>query len=217
MEVKSLVWELWPSNFSSPTQSFRAGCKLDMNTQRIHSGMPKRRRERDRPKAAADAPYNPNKRILLSYESDDEKDAEQQSIGSQSATAPDAATADYKIEEYPDEDEESSTHAQSDEPPGVREDDAEAVQDGLGDGDQAGAPKHDKPTFSRASHKNDATGQWPALGSLSYQWEDEEEEEKKEDDEYDSTEEEAMAYLRSVRCAPSSGLARDRHTGLLNG
>lgn len=32
--------------------------------------MPKRRRERDRPKARPGAPYNPNERILLSYDSE---------------------------------------------------------------------------------------------------------------------------------------------------
>ena len=35
--------------------------------------MPKRRRERDRPKAGPEAAYNPNKRVLLSYDSDGEE------------------------------------------------------------------------------------------------------------------------------------------------
>ncbi|QIW98967.1 hypothetical protein AMS68_004485 [Peltaster fructicola] len=36
--------------------------------------MPKKRRERDRPKAALDAPYHPNERFLLSYESEEDED-----------------------------------------------------------------------------------------------------------------------------------------------
>jgi hypothetical protein len=37
----------------------------------------RKRRERDKPKAAHDAAYNPNKRVLLSYASDGEDAVEQ--------------------------------------------------------------------------------------------------------------------------------------------
>ena len=39
--------------------------------------MPKRRRERDRPKSGPEALYDPNKRVFLGYDSDDEAEPEQ--------------------------------------------------------------------------------------------------------------------------------------------
>ena len=152
--------------------------------------MLERRRERDRPKAAPDSLYNPNKRVLLSYESDEheERDAvveQQDGIGD--ITIPDAATANYKIEEYPDE-EEAEDGASSDK--SLDDEDVEIV---VGNDD---TPRKNEDTlWTRAGLRKDyTTGQWPALGPLSYQWGDGEEEE-----EYDSTEEEAMQYLRAVR------------------
>ena len=49
----------------------------------------------------------------------------------------------------------------------------------------------------RRNQKNVATGQIAALGSLSYQWEDDED--RDDENEYDSEADEAMSYLRSVR------------------
>ena len=162
--------------------------------------MPKRRRERDRPKAAPDSLYNPNKRVLLTYESDVEEDAPYElPDGTGHPAAMDAATANYKIEEYPDDEEDAIEGASGDAP--AHEDDVnefneinENEEDQV-NGDDNAPQKNDDSLWTRGgNHKNHTTGQWPALGSLSYQWEDGEEEE-----EYDSAEDEAMAYLRAVR------------------
>jgi hypothetical protein len=53
---------------------------------------------------------------------------------------------------------------------------------------------NDTTLWNRSVSKNIHTGQWAALGSLSYQFED-----GKEDEEFEGEEEEAMAYLRAVR------------------
>lgn len=147
--------------------------------------MAKKRRERDRPKAALDAPYNPNKRILLSYASDDEtEDGRELAAGTGHPGAVDAVSADYEIAAYPDDEEESAHEDGEIYTSATKSEDVVDTADG-GDG---GA------IFSRGVTRNVATGQWPALGSLSYQYDEDE-----EDGEYDSTEEEAMAYLRAVR------------------
>lgn len=159
--------------------------------------MPKRRRERDRPKAANDALYNPNKRVLLSYASDEEvEDAAQQTadIGAD-ARVLEAATS---VESPRKED--TTIDITSRQSPARRElleetwhedPDAEEVEQ---EEEQA---VNDASLWLRSTTKNPATGQWATLGSLSYQWEEDEYDE--EDEEYDSTEEEAMSYLRAVR------------------
>ncbi|TKA71519.1 hypothetical protein B0A55_06118 [Friedmanniomyces simplex] len=150
----------------------------------------KRRRERDRPKGAPDAVYNPNKRVLLSYASDDEhEDGLKQAGGTGHPGAVDSVTANYRIAAYRDDDEQSLGEV-------------DAVGPVLDSVDATGGSKKtdEEPNksglFSRGTTKDPMTGQWPALGSTSYQWEEEEDEEGVE---YESTGEEAMAYLRAVR------------------
>lgn len=152
--------------------------------------MGKKRRERDRPKAALDAPYNPNKRILLSYASDDEEEDEVEiTAGTGHPAAVDEVSADYEIPAYPDDAEDSigENHKDVAPAPDGSADASEAASEAVGEAD-GGA------TFTRGVTRNAMTGQWPALGSLSYQYDEEE-----DDEDYDSTEEEAMAYLKAVR------------------
>ena len=155
----------------------------------VASKMVKKRRERDRPKASQDAPYNPNKRVLLSYASDDEQEeVVEQSAGTGHPTAVDVASANYEIAEY-------------------LEDDGVAVAENVGDPVSAianGAVSEvaedsthrgdGRAKSSRAVTRNVTTGQAPAIGTLAYQWDEDDEE-----GEYESAEEEAMAYLRAVR------------------
>ncbi|TKA74682.1 hypothetical protein B0A55_04712 [Friedmanniomyces simplex] len=150
----------------------------------------KRRRERDRPKGAPEAFYNPNKRVLLSYASDDEhEDGLEQAAGTGHPGAIDNVTANYQIAAYRDDDEQS-----------LGEDDAvgpvpDSV-DATGGSKKTDEEPNESGIFSRGTTKDPTTGQWPALGSTPYQWEEEEDEEGFV---YESTEEEAMAYLRAVR------------------
>jgi hypothetical protein len=155
--------------------------------------MPKRRRERDRPKAGPEALYNPNKRVLLSYESDDEGEVDE-IAATESQSVPDRAVPNY-AEDIPDE-----RVAQAQEGAELTHNSHEenAVEE-QGDGDdqvedEEELPSNDTTLWNRSVSKNIHTGQWAALGSLSYQFEDWEEEE-----ELESEEEEAMAYLRAVR------------------
>ena len=103
----------------------------------------------------------------------------------------DAVGDEYQITPYPDE--------------GV-EKDAEDVarQEATVDGEAGGveeddAPEDERPNqpaaFSRTVSKNQSTNQWPALGSLSFEFD----EDADEVSEHDSDEAEAMAYLRAVR------------------
>ena len=154
--------------------------------------MGKRRRERDRPKELPGT-YNPNKRVLLSYASDE--DDVPAAIAEPVGTGrPEVAAAidNYQIAPYGDDDD-------------VDDKDATVLQD---DG-TAAKVEEDLPVESKAKKENknwskpvtkshELTGQWPALGSLSYQY-DGEYDDGEVDEEYDSTEEEAMAYLRAVR------------------
>lgn len=155
--------------------------------------MAKRRRERDRPKAAPDSIYNPNKRVLLSYASDEEEEEVEQPTGTGAPEAVETVTADYEIAEYPDEDlppkEPSASSSKHED-----EDNEGAEEDGEED-DEGYNHRNDDSLWVRGQRRNMLTGQWAALGSLSYQWEEDECEEEA----YDSTEEEAMSYLRSVR------------------
>ena len=153
--------------------------------------MTKRRRERDRPKASQDAPYNPNKRVLLSYASDEEQEVVvEQSAGTGHPTAVDVASANYEIAEYLDDD--AVTAAEDIEVPSSAVA-SRATSEAAGDGKH----KHrgdGRAKSSRGVPRNATTGQAPAIGTLAYQWDEDDEE-----GEYESAEEEAMAYLRAVR------------------
>ena len=154
--------------------------------------MGKKRRERDRPKAAHDAPYNPNKRVLLSYESDDQDEDEDQDVGVIENPLLQRAANDYSIH-APEEVQDATAQIA-----GAEQDDEK--QDLHGDEDVERIEGEDQPQSNdaglwlRPTGRNIATGQWAALGSLSYQYDDED-----EGEEYESEEEEAMAYLRAVR------------------
>ncbi|KAI6826431.1 hypothetical protein KC357_g4115 [Hortaea werneckii] len=150
--------------------------------------MTKRRRERDRPKSGPESIYNPNKRVLLSYGSDEEQDDDnvEQPTGTGHPGAVDANVANYQIPAY-DEDEEEAEPADQ-----IEEKTAAGVN-----GSSEPVAQKEKGRSNRNVRRNELTGQMPAIGSLSYQWEEDEDGEI--DDDYDSTEEEAMAYLRAVR------------------
>ena len=152
--------------------------------------MNKRKRERDRPKAAHDSPYDPNKRVQLSYSSGEEiKDGtEELPAGSVCSSLAETVPADYQIEEYPDEEEEAAEGAEEETVKGAE------VEEQPDHENAVVSDKNDDTLWSRSSHRNHVTGQYPALGSLSYESEGGEAEE-----EYDSTEEDAVAYLRAVR------------------
>ncbi|KAI7197023.1 hypothetical protein D0869_03987 [Hortaea werneckii] len=148
--------------------------------------MTKRRRERDRPKSGPESIYNPNKRVLLSYGSDEDQDDDdiEQPTGTGHPGAVDANVADYHIPSYDEEDDGPADQ--------VAEKTAAAVN-----GSPEPVAQQEKGRSNRNVRRNELTGQTPAIGSLSYQWEEDEDGEV--DDDYDSTEEEAMAYLRAVR------------------
>jgi hypothetical protein len=154
--------------------------------------MPKRRRERDRPKAGPESFYNPNKRVLLSYGSDEEEETTISVPAVPTTTAVDAvngvAAGESPIQ--PGDGKQPESHGE--------EADEDADEDDSKD--EGAVEKQPQSTSERSSwtpsaKRNYATGQWPALGSLSYQWEDEEE----AGSDQDSAEDEAMEYLKSVR------------------
>jgi len=162
--------------------------------------MGKRRRERDRPKNTHDAPYDPNKRVLLSYASDDEEaqdaPAEQYKEPAAVQITP-SPLADPTIPQTS-----RHTGAESDSSDGEsthRRLFEEAWEDDdAGNVDEAAYAEHTPTNKSkRRQHvrANEAAGQRPALGHLI-----------KDDDshgseaELDSEDEEAMAYLEAVRC-----------------
>ncbi|KAI7169546.1 hypothetical protein D0864_15801, partial [Hortaea werneckii] len=148
--------------------------------------MTKRRRERDRPKSGPESIYNPNKRVLLSYGSDEEQDDDnvEQPTDTGHPGAVDANVANYQIPSYDEEDDEPADQ--------VAGETAAAVS-----GSPEPVAQQEKGRSNRNVRRNELTGQMPAIGSLSYQWEEDEDGEIDED--YDSIEEEAMAYLRAVR------------------
>lgn len=153
----------------------------------------KRRRERDRPKAGPEVPYNPNKRVLLSYESDEEG----YSVNTASPKMADDA---------PHQTVQASVPADS----APRREPQRQGEEGLGEDEDssvatAAAVKAKKDTVTakddsartRGVRRHDTTGQRAALGSLSYQCDEGEEEDDEE--EYNTEDEEAMSYLRAVR------------------
>lgn len=159
--------------------------------------MGKRRRERDRPKAAHDALYNPNKRVMLSYASDEEVENEVADTQRPIAylAVEELTTA---VKEPPERgelgsDSDSSSHSST-----HRELFEEAwEEDGSEEGETQDQVVNDSSLWARRTTKNSSTGQWAALGSLNYQWDEDEDEYEEED--YASEEEEAMSYLRAVR------------------
>ena len=159
--------------------------------------MAKRRRERDRPKAGPDSVYNPNKRVLLSYASDEEEDVEdvsEHTLGTGHIAAAEAATADYTIAPYPDDDDEYVPEPLEEH---VAEEAPALVQDESSEISANEQSNNRRSHYKPSTFRNAITGQWPALGSLAFQWDDEGEGEDVES--YDSVEEEAMAYLKAVR------------------
>lgn len=168
----------------------------------IMSGTLKRkRRERDKPKAAHDALYNPNKRVLLSYASDDEEDPEEtvQDAGApKSSVANGAVNGDsHGVRDGDDPQEAGDAQdlegaQEAEHMPGPTS--SHANQDGAAPVNQAGegeekVPEHSarystttaEPTKQPRDH---ATGQWTAFG-------------QEEDD--DGSPNPAMDYLRAVQ------------------
>lgn len=179
--------------------------------------MAKRRRERDKPKASNDALYNPNKRVLLSYGSDEDAELEDASFCQPFGTGhplADTKLANYKIVEYGSDDDDDENEEKRRNEDEVAED-SEAKrgcakmpieprdQVQIPDNGEEARPrsKSHHAKWGRTVSRNVATGQWPALGSLAYQWDEEcDGEEWKEDEEqFSGSDEEAMAYLREVR------------------
>lgn len=156
--------------------------------------MVKRRRERDRPKAGPETPFNPHKRVHLSYGDDDdlEDDAagldEPPPIRYPVAAAP----ADLPSHTTPDNIPHEQAARTNTSDAGGGDDDFTAASQPTGRSDKR------IDTLKKANAhpgKNESTNQKPALGSLSYQWEG-----SGDDDEGDMSEEdEAMAYLKAVR------------------
>ena len=170
--------------------------KTDASTldfQRTYT-MPKRRRERDRPKAAPDAPYDPNKRVLLSYESDEEGEVQDDMDVTDQQALLARPVATY-TENGAEEDEAQIIAGAEATLPDQEEDSVVEQEDGDVYEDDEEQHANQASLWTRGGvRKNENTGQWAALGSLAYQYEDGEEEE-----EFESEEEEAMAYLRAVR------------------
>ncbi|KAK3628140.1 hypothetical protein LTR56_014269 [Elasticomyces elasticus] len=148
--------------------------------------MAKKRRERDKPKAAPNSVYNPNKRVLLSYASDDEVEDTVEDVADEG----DIGEAD--------KDNQATSQLA----------DAETVEHGLDvvdavptvvlkeDTEKAPEEKSNEPgLFSRSTGRDPTTGQWPAIGTAISNWNDESD----EDVEFEAAEDEAMAYLRAVR------------------
>ncbi|WPH01423.1 Survival motor neuron (SMN) interacting protein 1 (SIP1) [Acrodontium crateriforme] len=160
--------------------------------------MPKRRRERDRPKAAPDGVYNPNKRVLLTYESDDESGtaSEIHAAGPEClepllhAPKPLHDTRPYNDDASNDltvRATEIPARVQTEDDGGNEQENSERLHEG-----------HSKRQ-SAVVRRNPTTNQLPALGSLSYQWDEDDGDEYAADGRDDAEEDEAMAYLRAVR------------------
>jgi hypothetical protein len=152
--------------------------------------MTKRRRERDKPKAGPDAAYNPHKRVHLSYGDDDE-------LGEDAAALGQPPPINYP----------TVTKSLSPQPNGQQEEPMNLIINESDDDDydpaislpasavKTGRNAHTRKKPNAYPGKNEATNQKPALGSLSYQWEGLDD----GDDGRMSEEDEAMAYLKTVR------------------
>lgn len=148
----------------------------------------KRRRERDKPKSGPDALYNPNKRVLLRYATDDEGEDVNNSTQQPSDTA---------VHGLPREEEHAEIGAERtaemNEGTDLLEDrDQQLVDPDLGQRQQ-NKPQKKWPGGNNVK-RNERYNQYPQLGLVSFQWDEED-----EDEEYDSMTEDAMAYLRAVR------------------
>ncbi|EME38849.1 hypothetical protein DOTSEDRAFT_180773 [Dothistroma septosporum NZE10] len=155
--------------------------------------MGKKRRERDRPKSGPDAPYDPNKRILLSYESSDEEveDASEQQNGSNDTPMVAVNVASHQFDEYPHEDDEAklgATWVTAD----VAKEAGRSIAEGEDAEDAIGSAAKDGGSDEH-HWEDEATYQRPVLGPASY------ENGELDLEEYDSTTEAAMAYLKGVR------------------
>lgn len=177
-----------PPASKSTTSDLRA----PPNSQRI--AMTKRRRERDKPKAGPDAPYNPHKRVHLSYGDEDEPDEDATALEQPppiryptvSAHEPSPSSARTSV--GPQEEAAKPTDTDDDE-----YDPAIDLPASTPDSSEKSKSTRQKPNAHPG--KNEATNQKPALGSLSYQWEGSD----NDDEESMSEEDEAMAYLKAVR------------------
>jgi hypothetical protein len=169
---------------------------LQLGTQHP-TEMKRKRRERDRPKSGPEALYNPNRRVLLSYESDDEASGEMESTPSTGVPETlERVPVDYTIEEYADGDDEYVPPSAVDAP---KSDTAGAMREADEDSfeEYEEQPRRTKKkAYGRSIRMNQATGQRPALGRLSFQSEsdgsDNEDSDSAEDDE-------AIAYIKAVR------------------
>jgi hypothetical protein len=166
--------------------------------------MTKRRRERDKPKAGPEALYNPNKRVLLSYASDEDDGGEEMLPPAEELVAMRASTigandaADVEEDELEEEDVEVQGDVSNYQMTEYPDEDLE----GEVDGGQAGGEgveieqeeEEEVPVDDWATRKkrDPTTNQFPSLGPPPPDDED-------EDEEYDPETEEAMAYLRAVR------------------
>ncbi|KAK4893384.1 hypothetical protein LTR27_008280 [Elasticomyces elasticus] len=150
--------------------------------------MAKKRRERDKPKAAPNSVYNPNKRVLLSYASDDEVDETVEEVADVGDTG--GANKDHQATSQFDDDAETKVED------GVDVVDAVPAVVVKEDTEKAPEEKSNEPgLFSRSTGRDPTTGQWPAIGTAILNWNDDSD----EDVEFEAAEDEAMAYLRAVR------------------
>lgn len=154
--------------------------------------MARGRRERDRPKAAPDALYNPNKRVRLSYGSQGEDEAE---LGTQDPPAVggsvNANVGGPGENEAAGVSRKEAVDAKQSRAVGELNEHDEHEGPGEEQSD-AGHTQYEETSSGQVKYKNDHTGQWHALGPLSWREEGDEEEEEGSADE-------ALEYLRSVR------------------
>ncbi|KAM3421121.1 hypothetical protein BST61_g1534 [Cercospora zeina] len=151
--------------------------------------MPKRRRERDKPKCGPEATYDPNKRVLLSYGSDDEDvEVAPPPVDTEPEMGVDeSALANYQIAEYPDDEEEPGTTLGA-------EADLDTAPEHEGKRSPVPAPRERRePGYTEGSNEREERQQAAATMPHAARNNDYNEED------YDSTTEEAMAYLESVR------------------
>lgn len=177
--------------------------------------MVKRRRERDKPKNAPDGAYDPNKRVLLSYGSDDDEDVEvatREVAKAADLAVDESRLANYQMTEYPEDEEEGevTVGAAAEAVPASALDGKDTTesatqqQNGHNGADAKRTLEEDtpqsitfKPNRTNSKPREVAypdTGQRLALGAAPR-----DHDEEQDDEEYDSTTEDALAYLNSVR------------------
>lgn len=153
--------------------------------------MTKRRRERDKPKSGPEALYNPNKRVLLSYASDEEENVDAGDAAE--AVVDDRVLANYQMEEYPESDSDAVIGASVSNGAASFERDEEDAEEDFDDGGPSAAQGKATDDWGASNKRDVVTNQWPTLGPVSYG------EDGDEDQDYDPETEEALAYLRAVR------------------